>query len=1185
MLSGRKYLGEETDIWSLGIILYTLLCGGLPFDHDDEREMKDLILKGEYEEPEWLSNGKCHPSPRYIADCAEAKSLIHGMLELEPAQRLSIEGILSHPWFKMTLVDHLPHHDHSVPASPAASPNSQLPAPSSGYFAEPFKPGGPSRYLSPPVASPLSGEPVNAGPNPAQSESEPSETSFDFADSEHGRADTGVTTPTTTESEDHENAHRPPLPRTHSGDESYTEKALELLHSNTSQTTIKRAGSESPGGASGTVKSRVAIKSALAALEGPQEVDEDAMGDEEGTPHPLEKHASFDENSLHLPLIAQHSRTPSRTKRRSVSSTLSLERRHSHHSSSGQWQTYAPEDYVAQLNATPPSYFTSSSEKELLNRLSDLGVDIGQLKHSVERDACDSSAATWWMLRHKQEERGETDEVVDARNASAARRRERAAAYARDERRRAREGKSRDNSPPEPPEKDKDKIVTISREDGSQDRSGVPSVISMSPGGAASPLDLGIPVGAAEQHKSFPIVGPPDPAPSTNSPPLQQTTPDMDKPLPTATGLIPAIRHPDAFEPLKAPVTPPRDRAFTRDPSRTDLLSSPDASPSSKDRPSKSRSPSMSMLQRATSVLVGGRKTDDKDKAPAVPSIENSPPTPVHVQPQQDKRATSPSKLTKPPPKPKAAQPIAQMTKSDSGNTLNTLLSASMASPSTSTIGSRSPVPSVAEAGPSRSRSPVAPVGSHTPQSAPRLPVVAPGMGGIVDLSRPESPKPSPAGASRASAGPSSITASKVKASKRDSLWSTFRYMFAEDKRRRKSADDDGLPGIKVGPALVLARGPAARTPHAGRVAVPVSSSSRRASLDGRPPMYSRRSSSVNSRRSSITSAHLPEGLNVQHDHLPSLARRTSGRSHGSQTPTSDRETSRPSSLYDLPNRRHSSQSMRSPSVTSEVSGRLRYNTGPGSPLHNYQRRPPSGSASRRIKHIKAIPEGQMLRSGSVASVASSIRSATSSRASSRERHRDRDSHDSDYDTGGEAASLRSLRKRHSVDSGHHSLYGTGRHSLAQQIHRARSPLSASQAAQAERGRGRKKVLRDVFQRKDGDDEEWEDEEEEDAFAGGLGQGPHKNTSNAANYGKAVQSAWVGGMRAALHPNAQASAPVGKAGRSGKKQRHGADEWGAKDHGSENSGMSGGSGSGRRRGLPSLQPNAASIIEEEEEEE
>lgn len=51
MLKGEKYSGEETDIWSAGIILYALLTGGLPFDDDDDDVMRDLILKGEYYNP------------------------------------------------------------------------------------------------------------------------------------------------------------------------------------------------------------------------------------------------------------------------------------------------------------------------------------------------------------------------------------------------------------------------------------------------------------------------------------------------------------------------------------------------------------------------------------------------------------------------------------------------------------------------------------------------------------------------------------------------------------------------------------------------------------------------------------------------------------------------------------------------------------------------------------------------------------------------------------------------------------------------------------------------------------------------------------------------------------------------------------------------------------------------------
>ncbi|KAG8834763.1 hypothetical protein FRC17_007270 [Serendipita sp. 399] len=85
MLQGQKYLGQEVDIWSLGIILYTLLVGALPFDDDDEEETKRKILAGNYEIPEWIS--------------PEARELIEGILVQEPLKRLSLQQILSSSWF------------------------------------------------------------------------------------------------------------------------------------------------------------------------------------------------------------------------------------------------------------------------------------------------------------------------------------------------------------------------------------------------------------------------------------------------------------------------------------------------------------------------------------------------------------------------------------------------------------------------------------------------------------------------------------------------------------------------------------------------------------------------------------------------------------------------------------------------------------------------------------------------------------------------------------------------------------------------------------------------------------------------------------------------------------------------------------------------------------------------------
>ena len=96
-------------------------------------------------------------------------------------------------------------------------------------------------------------------------------------------------------------------------------------------------------------------------------------------------------------------RTPARTKRRSVSSTLS-----DGNGSPPRGKPLAPlppQDFAGLLSTPAPIIFSTPAERELLNTLSTMGFDTAQIVHSVISDACDSTGALWWMLMRKHEKR------------------------------------------------------------------------------------------------------------------------------------------------------------------------------------------------------------------------------------------------------------------------------------------------------------------------------------------------------------------------------------------------------------------------------------------------------------------------------------------------------------------------------------------------------------------------------------------------------------------------------------------------------------------------------------------------------------------------------------------------------------------------------------------------------------
>ena len=95
VLAHDSYDGKAADVWSCGIMLYTLLTGGFPFKDPEENGLSPIILMqrlfprilaGQFGMPAGLT--------------PECESLLKAMLTVDPAKRIPAIHILQHPWMK-----------------------------------------------------------------------------------------------------------------------------------------------------------------------------------------------------------------------------------------------------------------------------------------------------------------------------------------------------------------------------------------------------------------------------------------------------------------------------------------------------------------------------------------------------------------------------------------------------------------------------------------------------------------------------------------------------------------------------------------------------------------------------------------------------------------------------------------------------------------------------------------------------------------------------------------------------------------------------------------------------------------------------------------------------------------------------------------------------------------------------